>query len=310
MLSSRFAPWLVFFSALLWTIDAPFRKYLTGDLSSGTIVLMEHLVIAVLVLWFLSKYLSELKTLTRTEWGYVVFIGIGGSALATIAFTQSFHYVNPSVAILLQKIQPIIAILLAVIFLKEQLSAKFWLWSGLAILGAYLLSFPNFTPQLFPGESFNPNLKGVLLALLAAGLWAGSTVFGRKLLNQLSFQAMTAIRFLTAGGFLLAFQTYQGNWGEIAHATTKDWLFVLIIATIAGFISLFIYYKGLQHTKASIATLCELAFPFSAVIINWIFIPGGQLAVMQIVGGLILLGSITALSYQNSQTPPAEALNK
>ena len=59
----KLGPWLVTIAALLWAVDAPFRKYLTGGLSSTTIVLMEHLVIAVLVLVFLWRYLPELKRL-------------------------------------------------------------------------------------------------------------------------------------------------------------------------------------------------------------------------------------------------------
>ena len=58
-------PWLVVIAALLWAVDAPFRKFLTQDLSSTTIVLMEHITIAVLVFIFLFKYLKELKNLSR-----------------------------------------------------------------------------------------------------------------------------------------------------------------------------------------------------------------------------------------------------
>ena len=297
----KLGPWLVTIAALLWAVDAPFRKYLTGGLSSTTIVLMEHLVIAVLVLVFLWRYLPELKNLNKKDWLAVLFIGFGGSALATVFFTQSFHYVNPSVSILLQKVQTLFAILLAVIVLKEKLSSKFWLWAIIAIIGAYLVSFPNLKPQLFPGETFNPNTLGVIFALLAAFFWGGSTVFGRLLLGKISFQAMTAVRFLSALIFLLMMQTYYGRLDEVSQASQKDWLFVGIIAILAGFVSLFIYYKGLRNTKASIATLCELAFPFSAVIVNWIFIPDSALSAMQIFGGLILLGAITALSFENAK---------
>jgi len=300
----KLGPWLVFTAALLWAVDAPFRKYLTGDLSSGTIVLMEHLVIGVLVLIFLSQYLPELKNLNRKDWLAVLFVGFGGSALATVFFTQSFHYVNPSVSILLQKIQPLIAILMAVFILKEKLTPRFWIWAIIAMFGAYLLSFSGLKPELFPGETLNPNTLGVIFALLAAFFWGGSTVFGRLLLNKISFQAMTAVRFLSALIFLLAMQIYNGKLNEITGASQKDWLFVLIIAVVAGFISLFIYYKGLKNTKASIATLSELAFPFSAVLVNWIFIPNAGLTMYQIMGGLILLASITALSFENSKNPP------
>jgi drug/metabolite transporter (DMT)-like permease len=285
-------PWLIVLAASLWAVDAPFRKFLTEDLSSTAIVLMEHLVIAVLVFVFLYKYLSELKNLSWKEWLAVGFIAVGGSALATVFFTQSFRYVNPSVAILLQKVQPFIAILMAVLILKEKLNKKFWIWALIGIFGAYLVSFPGLK---ISGLVFSGWNLGILYALLAAFFWGGSTVFGRFVLQKVSFQAMTSVRFLAALIFLVLLAMYQGSLAEVGTATAKDWLYVLIIAVLAGFVSLFVYYKGLKHTKASIATIGELAFPFAAVVVNWVALDA-TLEMGQIAGGLILLYAVVKLS--------------
>ena len=290
-------PWLVVIAALLWAVDAPFRKFLTGELSSTTIVLMEHITIAALVFLFLFKYLVELKNLSWKEWLAVIFIAFGGSALATVFFTQSFRYVNPSVAILLQKVQPFVAILMAVMILKEKLTPKFWLWAILGIFGAYLVSFPELRIE---NLELSEGMLGIIFALLAAFLWGGSTVFGRFVLRKVSFQAMTAIRFLAALIFLFGLAIYYGTLAEVRTASGKDWLYVFIIAILAGFISLFIYYRGLKFTEAKIATIGELAFPFAAVVVNWIFLDA-TLSTMQIVGGLILLLAVTSLSVENAE---------
>ena len=294
--SYKTGPWLVFIAAVLWAVDAPFRKFLTQDLSSTTIVFMEHLVIAGLVLIFLSRYFHEFRNLSWKEWLAVVFIAFGGSALATVFFTQSFRYVNPSVAILLQKTQPFIAILLAVAILREKLGRRFWLWALLGMFGAYLLAFPELK---ITGLSFSGGTLGILFALLASFFWGGSTVMGRVVLRKLSFQAMTALRFLAALFFLLTLQLYYRRLGEVAGASGKDWLYVLIIAVLAGFVSLFIYYRGLATTKASIATIAELAFPFAAVVVNWIFL-NAKLSPGQILGGFILALAVTRLSLVNA----------
>lgn len=289
--------WLVVLAAVLWAVDAPFRKFLTTELSSTTIVFMEHLLIAALVFGFLWKFLPELKKLNLKDWLAVIFIGFGGSALATVFFTQSFHYVSPTVSILLQKLQPLIAILLAALVLKEKLTKNFWLWTVVALFGGYLISFPDLK---LSGFSLAGGTLGVVFALLAAFFWGGSTVFGRYVLNKVSFQAMTAVRFLSALVFLFLLQVYYGRLGEVATASAKDWLFVFIIAVIAGFVSLFLYYKGLKDTRASIATIGEVTFVFAAVIVNWIFIPGSTLEFGQIVGGLVLLYAISRLSSENA----------
>ena len=298
---------LVALAALLWAVDAPFRVFLTKSLTSTTIVFMEHITIAVLVFIFLFRYLSELKNLNAKEWGAVIFIGFGGSALATVLFTQSFAAFNylPTVPILLQKVQPFIAVLLAALILKEKLTKRFWLWTLVGVFGAYLITYPDARLQDFALQGKN---LGAILALGAAFLWAGSTVFGRVVLRKVSFQAMTAVRFLSALVFLFALEIYYGRLPELQSATAKDWYYVFIIAILAGFISLFIYYLGLRSTKASIATICELAFPLAAVIVNWKFL-GATLSGIQIVGGLILLAAVVGLSWVNSGESEAPAVS-
>lgn len=303
MTLTRFGPWYVAFAALLWAVDAPFRKYLTGDLTSTTIVFMEHIVIAPFALWLLWGQVKQLAKFSFKEWASVVFIALGGSALATILFTQSFHYVNPSVSILLQKVQPFIAIALAALLLKEKMTKRFWLWALVGIFGAYLITFPELK---ISGLQFSGGTLGVLAALGAAFFWAGSTVAGRFMLEKASFQLMTGLRFLGALFFLFLIALYYGRVGEIGTATSTDWLYVAIIAILAGLISLFIYYKGLQYTRASVATIAELAFPFSAVIINWIFLDA-PLSFGQIAGGIVLLAALVGLSRVNEKELAASA---
>lgn len=292
-------PFFVLFAAMLWATDAPFRIHLTQTLSSNFIVLGEHLVDVIIVLPILFLGWKSLKNLSWRERGAVAFIAIGGSAIASIAFTQAFHYVNPSVAILLQKLQPLIAISLAAIFLKETLKPMFWLWAALAIAGAYLISFPNLVPQLYPGEAFNPNVMGVALALVAAFFWGVSTVFGRFVLAKVDFKMMTALRFSTAFVFLLILNFWQGSFPAAGEFTSTDALFIGIIAIVSGVVSLFIYYRGLQFTQASVATLAELGFPMAAIFVNWLFIPNSALVPMQFLGVAILLGAIWGLSSYN-----------
>src|SRR3989338_11332262 len=173
---ARYAPWLIVIASLLWATDAPFRKFLTGDLPATLIVLSEHIILFIFILPIFIRRLAEIKRLKFKDWLGVVFVGAGGSALATVFFTQAFRYVNPSVAILLQKVQPFIAILGAAFILKERLTKNFWMWALVGIFGAYLVTFPELK---ITGLSFAGGTLGVVFALLAAFFWGGSTVFGR-----------------------------------------------------------------------------------------------------------------------------------
>jgi drug/metabolite transporter (DMT)-like permease len=316
-MNTRLSPWgpfLVFAAAALWATDAPFRIQLTDKFPSGFIVFAEHaidILVALPILWYARR---DLKRLSGREWLSVLGIAIGGSALASIAFTQAFHYVNPSVAILLQKVQPLIAITLASTFLHERTGRRFWPWAVLALAGAYLVSFPGIWPRLFEGEVWSPNLTGVSLALLAALLWGGSTVLGRYVLRTAAFTTLAALRFVIAFVFLGIINAVQGTFPPLDTVTSKDWLFISIIALTSGVFSLFLYYYGLRSTKASVATLAELGFPLAAVFVNAYFIEGlsrpgtfGGLYVGQWVGALLLLGALYMLTRTNREqsTEPA-----
>ncbi|MCE9541147.1 DMT family transporter [Candidatus Kaiserbacteria bacterium] len=315
MVSSRsiaaWGPGLVFLAAVLWATDAPFRAHLTEGLSSNFIVFAEHFFDCLIAVPILIWNWSDIKKLSRREWLAVGVIAIGGSALASVAFTQAFHYVNPSVAILLQKVQPLIAIVLAGVFLGERMHKNFWVWASVAIAGAYLISFPQLVPQLYAGEAFNPNMTGVLLALTAAVLWGASTVLGKFVLRTAAFQTLTALRFVLAFVFLGFLNVIEHTFPVWGNVTAVDWLFLAVIALASGVFSLFLYYYGLQFTKASIATIAELGFPLAAVVINAYFIAGMAQAgtsfglyAGQWVGTMILLLALYMLSRVNTEDSP------
>ncbi len=299
-------PVLIFVAAALWATDAPFRVHLTQNLSSNFIVFGEHFVSCFVAIPILLFNWGNLKKISGREWLAIIFIGVCGSALASVAFTESFHYVNPSVAIVLQKVQPIIAIVLAWWLLGEALHKNFWLWTIVALFGAYLVSFPNLIPQTYTGETFNPNLVGATLALTAAGLWGAATVFGKYVLRAAAFQTLTSLRFVVGLIFLTFLNTVQGTFPAAGTITGTDVLFIIIIAFTSGVFSLFLYYYGLQFTRASIATIAELGFPLAAVFVNAYFILGNQapgtflgLFAGQWVGTALLLFAILMLSRIN-----------
>jgi drug/metabolite transporter (DMT)-like permease len=297
--TSKFGAYLVFFAALLWATDAPFRLHLTQNFSSNFIVLAEHFFDVVIILPVLLLNWREMKRLTVRHWLAIAVIAVGGSALASIAFTQAFHYVNPSVAILLQKLQPLIVIGLAASFLHEQIRARFWLWAVVALAGAYLISFPHLIPQTYVGETLNPNLIGIGFALAAVLLWGLSTVLGKYALGTISFKVMTSLRFVLAFVFLAILNVAQKTLPPWSAVTAKDWLFIFMIAMTSGVVSLFIYYRGLQYTKASVATLAELGFPLGAVIVNAIFLEAVLLP-WQLAGMVVLLLAIFQLGRVNA----------
>lgn len=294
------SPLVVFFASLLWAGDGPFRKpLLVGGLTSGFVSFLEHMLNSIVSFPGIWRHKGEFKKVTVGRLLGLIYIGAGSSALGALFFVNgavAMNY-NFTVAALLQKFQPIFAIILAVIFLKEKLQPKFWLFALPALLGAYLITFGLVLPTQLWTISEKASATGPLLALGAAILWAGGTVVGRSLLKDLNVQFVNGMRFVFGLLFLVGFVYFTQSF-QFYLMTPFFWRNTLIISMLTGFFALLIYYYGLKYTKASVATLMELGYPLALTLVNWKFL-GITLNFWQIIGALILLASVTALTLTN-----------
>ena len=131
-------------AASLWAIDGVLRRSLF-DLPPSTIVFYEHLIGAIILIPLVFRQLKNLK-LTQKTWSAVIWVSFFSGVVGTLLFTSALLKVNfiPfSVVFLLQKLQPIFAILAAKLLLKEKLTPKFTRWAILALAAAYFVTFPD-----------------------------------------------------------------------------------------------------------------------------------------------------------------------
>jgi drug/metabolite transporter (DMT)-like permease len=304
-------PLIVFLAALMWSGDTPFREpLLLGGLSVPFVGFLEHLLNTLVSLPGIFAKKAGFKNISRAQWAGLLYIGAGASALGALLYVQAavaMNY-NFTIAALLQKLQPIFAISLAVIFLKEKLLPKFWLFALPALAGAYLVTFGLADPAGLWRTGGNLPLLGPALAVGAAILWAGGTVVGRSLLKDMDVQLVNGMRFVFGLVFLTAYVAI-GYHFQFGAMTWLFWRNVVVIAMVTGFFSLWLYYYGLKFTPASVATLMELGYPLALTFVNWKFL-GITLNAWQIFGALVLLASVTALVLTNknySISPVIEA---
>ncbi|QDH22538.1 DMT family transporter [Saccharibacillus brassicae] len=303
--------WLIVLGAALWGVDPLFRILLLESMTSSQIVLLEHVIIALFVTPILWRNRAELKGLGLRHVGALLFISWGGSALATLMFTLALQHAGGAfnTVLLLQKLQPLFAIILAHFMLKESLPRRFGPLLLVALFGTYLLTFGFTMPVGHAGEFFQ---LGSLLALGAAALWGGSTVMGRFMVGKLKYETVTSLRFILALPLLLAITAGEGAaWALPAGgiALTLVGVNLLLQALLPGLLSLLAYYKGLKTTKASVATLAELSFPMVGVLINWLY--GGEVVTSaQIVGFILIWSVLFIISRQQTQEIGPKSLSQ
>lgn len=286
-------PVMIAFAAMLWGTDAVWRTDLLRTLTAPAIVFWEHVILVTATGWLLWRDRLSLGRLNRGDWAAALVIGIGASALATVLFTQAFRLASPTTVVLLQKTQPIFAISLAWLLLREPLPVRFWPVLPLALLGAYLISFGD-TGPIRSLSTVADAPRGAAMSLGAAALWGAGTVLGRRLLGKVSFPTLTALRF-TAALPALAIVAATLGWAVPARGALLP-LFVL--ALVAGLAGLLIYYRGLRDTPAAVATLCELSFPVTAIIVNAVLLDS-PVSPNQVLGIALLWGAIALMRHRS-----------
>ena len=290
-------PFLVALASFLWATDALVRYPAVGKTDPIIIVLFEHILVVFLLFpWVLRKYGKSLFSLSPTEWLAAIFSGVGGSALGTVFFTASFSYVNPSVAVLLQKLQPIIVVIVAFLILGERPAKKFYGWGVVALIAGLILSFPDLNFQ-FLSDGVNLHSKGIQYAFAAAFLWATSTVSGKILLKRTPPASATFWRF-AFGSIPLLGLLFLGSTSfpmEVLNSSSSL-LTLLYLSLVPGLFAMLIYYTGLARTSASTTTFIELVYPIGAVILNTVFLHTPLDSVQTIAGGVLIL-AVAMISF-------------
>ena len=291
--------WLVALAASLWGLSSLLREPLSQVMEPLAIVLAEHVVLVVLVSpWVPSAVRAFLGASVRTKLSTVV-IGAGSSALATTMFTAAFRLGDPITPQVLQKLQPLLALLLAAVLLGERLTPRFALFAGPALVGAWMLSFPT------PLDVAVQSLAAAALAVGAATLWAAGTVLGRLASAELSFMHVTTLRFLIGLLALASFGWLSGTPVSVPGAMIPR---LVALAVVPGLLALVLYYVALRRTPASRATLAELAFPVTAALVG-VTLLDGSLDTSQWIGfGTVLVSVVLLAVHEQSKRQPAVAV--
>jgi drug/metabolite transporter, DME family len=276
---------LVSIAATMWGFDGLIRKPLASSTSATTIVFGEHVV---LVACTLPLVVPALVALWRAGPRYLaagVAIGAGASAIATILFTQALFHGDFITVIVLQKSQPLIAVLGARIVLGERPRSGFAWFLLPALAGIWLIALPH------PLAPHAHGLTPIAETLAAAAMWGLGTVFGRYLGQKLSFEHVTTVRFVFG---LVASACAVPIVGTAVWSSAHDSFYIAILALVTGLAALFLYYYGLQRTPALLAALGELAYPVTGALIG-IYVFNSSLRWTQWVGVAVTVGVVSLL---------------
>jgi drug/metabolite transporter (DMT)-like permease len=286
---------LICLSAALWGLDGVVLTPRLANLQVPFVVFLLHAVPFALMQPFLWRSYRRLRNMSARGWLALALVAFTGGLLGTLAIVKALFLVDfnqLSVVVLLQKLQPLFALALAAILLGERVSARFLAAAVVALGGAYLLTFGLSSPD---AAADGISLKAALLAMVAAAAFGSATVLSKMLLGSLDFKDATFARYGMTSAMALLYLAVTGVGLPFATVTGANWIIVLIISLTTGSGAIFLYYYGLTRVRASVATICELCLPLSAVLFDYV-VNDSVLGPWQWVGAALLVGAILRIT--------------
>jgi len=96
---------------------------------------------------------------------------------------------------------------------------------------------------------------------------------------------------------MLAIVLFMGTFNNYKLVTSENLLYFFIIGITTGSGAIFLYYYGLVRIRAIMATICELFFPVSAILFDYL-VNDKILSPVQWVATIIMIFAIVKLTAQ------------
>lgn len=292
-------------AAALWGLDGVVLTPRLSGLPVLFVVFLIHAVPFLVMQPILFRTWRELAAMDRQSWLALIVVSATGGLVGTVSIVKALFLVQfdmLSVVVVLQKLQPVFAISLAAFLLKERVTGRFLARASLALGGGYLLTF-GFQPPTIGND--NNLLLAAALALLAAASFGSATAISKMLINSVDVRTATFGRYGVTAVLALVTCLAGGVGLPFERVTQNQWSIIIIIGMTTGTTALVLFYWGLQRIRASVATICELCLPLSAIILDYA-VNGTILRPAQWFGAAVLIFAIMSITLpkngRNTQT--------
>ena len=279
-------------SALTWAVIGLLVRSLSTSFNSVTLNAVRSALGAVLILgWVLvttgPSGLSAIsgKNLALLAISVVVAVGIGDTA-----FFESSRALGLAHAMTLSMSYPLLAALLAGVFLDEQLTARLAIGSVLTLSG---LALTVTAPTRARGAAPDRFWLGMGTASLASLAWAVSVILLKPSLGDVDAVHAQAVRLPVAA---LMLWVTPWAWGVAEpvrrHGASAVWRLLALGALTA--ISSVMFAAGVRHVGVAVATVLSSTAPVFAVPLGLVFL-GERLAPTAVIGTVVAVIGIGVL---------------
>jgi drug/metabolite transporter (DMT)-like permease len=253
---------------------------------------VRFVIAGAIFLAFLKARGTDLRV-TRAQLAGAALVGtlltFGGNGLVTIAEQD----VPSGLAALLVATVPLWVVLYRAVA-RERVTAATAVSVGIGFLGVALLVLPGDRPDGAP-------LGGVLLVVLAAGLWALGSFWSKKVELPADAFLSTAWQMLLGGAGMVVVGLVAGEAGDVGAGTfaLDSVLAFAYLVTFGSLLAFTAYVWLLQNAPISTVATYAYVNPVIAIVLGWAIL-SEEITPLVVAGAAVIVASVAAVVREES----------
>jgi drug/metabolite transporter (DMT)-like permease len=244
--------------------------------------------LAMLVIYTLRGGRLRLRLLWAAAPAGIAFAGDIGLFFTAVKHTTVAN------ATMISALQPALVLFVAGPLFGEKVRASDVWWTVVALLGVVVVVFGSATTPSW-------SLYGDILAVLCLFAWTAYFIFGKKARAHL--EALEFVTAMAVVAFVVIAIVAVGSGHDLSVPDAGTWVVILALGLGTGGIGHFLINWAHGHAPLVLTSLLTLLIPVVAMAGAAIFL-GEEVVATQIVGAVVVLGSLAVLVWRRQPQEP------
>ena len=236
---------------------------------------------AAVLLWALLLYKHSPLPRVKTLLGLMLMGGVGYAGQSFSYFT-ALQYAPAGLVAVLLYLYPALVTGLSFVLLKQPITRLKWFALTLSLLGIVLVV----------GVQSGGQLKGILLAVLAAVIYAVYIMAGAKITQGTDIRVSSTIIITSAA---VVYGVYGAWHGLSLPHSVMGWVGSIGLALVGTVVAVWAFFEGVRRIGAVDASMLSTLEPVVTVVLAWVLL-GERLTVLNLCGGVLILVAAVLLA--------------
>lgn len=291
---------ITFLGAVLFSTKAIIIKVAFAHSAINALTLLTLRMIFSLPFYTVAAVIAarkqENEPLTRSQWTWVVVLGLFGYYLSSLFDFMGLQWVSAGLERLILFLYPTFAVLINGFYFKQKISGLQWVALLLTYAGIGL-AFAGELQLDTGGENF---YWGCFLIFCCAVTYSIYIAGSGHMIPKVGAGRFTAYAMLAATGGIFLHFLFAGNVAVLREAAGSAWVYGLLLAIFATVIPSFLISLGMKKIGSNNVAIISGIGPVSTILqAYWIL--GEEIFFEQIVGTMLVVVGVLLIGWKTTR---------